>query len=104
MFTTVTNPHSSVPPCVSDPTGWDLEFGSFLTWAGSIAACQRCPLLAACRADLEALPERPIGLIWAGVAFGERRQVLSLSGLQRRSDRRRNRVAVSSTSSPGAAA
>ena len=91
-----------VPQCAGDPRRWELEVGSFPVWASAIAACKRCPILAACRAALEGEPEPPSAVIWAGIAFGERRQILSTRGLQRRSERLRDRAR--STSSQEAAA
>lgn len=83
-----------LPPCISNPQGWDLDFGGFREWTAAIAGCGGCPRLEECQADLDALPrrDRPAGVIWAGTAYGEKKQPLDLIGLKRRSERRRNAV------------
>lgn len=81
----------AVGPCTASPQKWDMSFGSFTEWQSARMACLlRCPMLAECRAGLEALPKKdqPRGMVWAGIAWGERGQQLDLEGMKRRSDRR----------------
>lgn len=73
-------------PCQVDPVKWDLDAagrddGFLADWHHAIAACGSCPALEPCRALLaEYYPEHgatrsadnPSGVIWAGVAYGDK--------------------------------
>lgn len=73
MFTDV------VPPCAAEPAMWDLDQGSVQDWLCAVAICGRCPLLVACGEALAGLPERPVGVIWAGIPFGKRGLPMTLT-------------------------
>ena len=84
------------PSCAEEPQRWDMSFGSFTQWQSARMTCLlRCPMLAECRDGVAALSKKdqPRGMVWAGVAWGERGQRLDLEGMKRRSDRRLGRSA-----------
>lgn len=82
---------------------WDLDFGGLAEWVAAMTRCHDCPMLQACRAELDAAyPEwwtrmglssdrNPAGVIWAGWAFSDAGTVLTEKGLRRTASERRAR-------------
>lgn len=71
-------------PCQRDPQQWDLDAGTLQSWGDALEGCLGCPMLQHCRTELERMYPRlgerghgPMGLIWAGVAYGSDGQPLS---------------------------
>lgn len=94
-------------PCQADPVKWDLDpagrgDGFLDDWRHAIAACSGCPGLDACRVLLTEhypshSPDRsagnPSGVIWAGLAYGDKGSPLNNQQLVARHHMLRARAA-----------
>lgn len=85
----------SKEPCSRRPGLWDLDRGGYDDWTQAITVCvQACPLLATCQRSLREAAARdghgPLGVIQAGVAFGDTGRPLSPTALRRRESTRAN--------------
>lgn len=88
-------------PCQRAPHQWDLDVGTLQGWGEALEGCLGCPMLQRCRTELERMYPRlgerghgPMGLVWAGVAYGTDGQPLSWGQLRDRKYHRGMRAAA----------
>lgn len=88
-------------PCQRAPHQWDLDVGTLQGWGEALEGCAGCPMLQRCRTELERMYPRlgerghgPMGLVWAGVAYGTDGQPLSWGQLRDREYYRGMRAAA----------
>lgn len=72
------------PRCAEQPHAWDLDAGTHTAWLTALQQCHHCPLLTACRTQLQRMYPRlgerghgPMGLVWAGTAYSHDGQPLT---------------------------